>query len=171
MGRTQTRITRQKIGDRLRGKSLSASHRAAISRSRKGLLYDKISREDFFVDQVQRRSSQIRVRLIEKEKWLELCAACGQTPTWNNQFLQLQVDHINGDPFDNRLTNLRFLCPNCHTQTPTYGWRGTRLKNENARNNSIKRRLHCRCKEEVTKNAAANDGPGSHTDDLPDETA
>ena len=39
---------------------------------------------------------------------------------WNDKKLSLQLDHINGDNSDNRLENLRFLCPNCHTQTETY---------------------------------------------------
>ena len=34
--------------------------------------------------------------------------------------LVLHLDHINGKKFDHRLENLRFLCPNCHSQTPTY---------------------------------------------------
>lgn len=53
----------------------------------------------------------------------EICAECNQLPWWNNKPLRLQVDHIDGDNKNNLQKNLRFLCPNCHTQTETYGAR------------------------------------------------
>ena len=48
------------------------------------------------------------------------CYGCGLGPEWEDNPLVLQIDHINGDHNDNQLENLRFLCPNCHAQTPTW---------------------------------------------------
>ncbi|WP_426513127.1 HNH endonuclease signature motif containing protein [Dactylosporangium sp. McL0621] len=47
------------------------------------------------------------------------CCACGIPPEWNGQPLTLDVDHVNGDWNDDRQENLRFLCPNCHSQQPS----------------------------------------------------
>jgi 5-methylcytosine-specific restriction endonuclease McrA len=49
------------------------------------------------------------------------CSICGLDPEWNGQALTLQVDHVDGDWYNNVLDNLRFLCPNCHSQTETWG--------------------------------------------------
>lgn len=51
----------------------------------------------------------------------EKCEECGQDPLWNRKPLRLQIDHRNGDCIDNRPGNPRFLCPNCHAQTSTFG--------------------------------------------------
>lgn len=49
-----------------------------------------------------------------------VCENCGITE-WQGLALTLHLDHINGINNDNRLENLRFLCPNCHQQTHTWG--------------------------------------------------
>lgn len=52
-----------------------------------------------------------------------ICELCGQLPEWNGKTLTLQVDHIDGRHYNNVRENLRFVCPNCHTQTETWGYR------------------------------------------------
>lgn len=81
--------------------------------------------EDKFVLGERRRD--IRYHVIKNNSIPYLCE-CGQGPEWNSKVLTLQLDHINGNPADNRLENLRFLCPNCHTQTETFGSRNSKQK-------------------------------------------
>lgn len=53
--------------------------------------------------------------------WLKpACYECGLTTHWRGKPISLEIDHRNGVDRDNRLENLRFLCPNCHSQTETY---------------------------------------------------
>lgn len=66
--------------------------------------------------------TSLKRRLINEEKLEYKCALCG-IDSWLGNPLSLQLDHINGVNNDHRLCNLRFLCPNCHSQTETYAGR------------------------------------------------
>lgn len=55
------------------------------------------------------------------------CSVCGNGPEWNKKPLQLQVDHKNGKRWDCRRRNLRFICPNCHTQTENFGRKNSKI--------------------------------------------
>jgi Zn finger protein HypA/HybF involved in hydrogenase expression len=65
-------------------------------------------------------SNEMVKQRIVKDNLLEYkCIKCGINE-WCGETIVLDLDHINGDNRDNRLTNLRYLCPNCHSQTDTY---------------------------------------------------
>ena len=61
----------------------------------------------------------IKNRLIRAGILENRCGECGLTE-WRGKRLSIQIDHINGIRDDNRLENLRMLCPNCHSQTETF---------------------------------------------------
>ena len=66
----------------------------------------------------------------------EKCQECNLDPIWNGKYLSLQVDHIDGNSDNNHLSNVRLICPNCHTQTDTFGskGKGSRYKKVTKRN-------------------------------------
>jgi hypothetical protein len=62
---------------------------------------------------------KLNKRLIKENIMENKCNICG-IDQWNDQPISLHLDHINGDSTNHKLKNLRFLCPNCHSQTSTY---------------------------------------------------
>lgn len=88
------------------------------------------------------------------------CYLCNLEPYWNGMDLTLVLDHKNGINNDNRLANLRLLCPNCHSQTPTFAGRNVKREENTCKNCSkviSNRSQYCRsCYKEINHSKPKN---------------
>jgi hypothetical protein len=75
--------------------------------------------EYYLTENSYHQSNRLRNRLFKSGLKEKKCECCGITQ-WNGKPAPLELDHINGINTDNRIENLRILCPNCHAQTDTY---------------------------------------------------
>jgi len=66
------------------------------------------------------QSFKLKNRLFKAELKNPRCEECGWNKQTQDGYLPLELDHVNGDRHDNRLKNLRILCPNCHSLKPTH---------------------------------------------------
>lgn len=73
----------------------------------------------FFSEHSQFPSATVKLRLLNNKLKEYKCEKCGITD-WLGQPITLQLHHINGQHYDNRLENLQLLCPNCHSQTDNF---------------------------------------------------
>jgi hypothetical protein len=69
----------------------------------------------------------LKTRLFREGLKRPACELCGQDENWNGRRMALILDHINGVPDDNRLENLRIVCPNCAATLDTHCARKNRL--------------------------------------------
>lgn len=89
----------------------------------------RYTNEQVFVENSSYSRDKIKSRIIKYNLLPYECEKCKNHGEWNGQKLSLHLDHKNGINNDNRLENLRFLCPNCHSQTATYAGKNIKLKN------------------------------------------
>lgn len=136
--------------------SLGYDYKHIINRARrrKNDAFDETTVKEF-IDKYCVQNSNVEnswiIKKIKKFSLLECQCECGLKDTYNGKHLVLQLDHINGVRNDHRLENLRFLCPNCHSQTDTYCGRNIRkikkCSNNDCNNMVYSKNAHKFCKE------------------------
>lgn len=88
--------------------------------SKRNLFKDKIPLDEVLVENSTYSRTSLKIRLYDAKILERECSLCGQDENWNGMKISLILDHINGVYNDNRLENLRIVCPNCNAGLDTH---------------------------------------------------
>ena len=108
---------------------------------KKNIYNESIIKNLLTINSICKSNNHLKHLLLDNGFLKNECYICNITNVWNKLPLSLQMDHINGINTDNRIENLRILCPNCHSQTTTYS----------AKNKTKKQNAKCPTKQELEK--------------------
>ena len=99
---------------------ISTAHFDPDAARRAGLRHDPTPLEEVLVEGSNYHRGKLKKRLYEAGLKARQCEMCGQGEEWNGRCMSLILDHVNGVANDNRLENLRIVCPNCGATLDTH---------------------------------------------------
>lgn len=83
--------------------------------------------EEFLFNGSVINTHRLRLRLLRDNIKAPVCERCDNSK-WLGEPIPIELHHVNGDRFDNRIENLQMLCPNCHALTDNHAGRGSAKK-------------------------------------------
>ena len=117
IGVTPSNANYRKLDEAIETYNIDIEHFRSKRSKRANAPRKELSNEEIFTKDSS--YSKIKERILRDNLLPYACDICHQLPIWNGKKLTLILDHINGDHRDNRLENLRFVCPNCNSQLET----------------------------------------------------
>lgn len=97
--------------------------------------------EEYLIENKPSNSSNLKDRLYTEGYKKRICELCGQDEIWKDKKMSLILDHINGNHSDNRIENLRIVCPNCNATLDTHCGKNITRRKIN----------YCKCGIEINK--------------------
>jgi DNA-directed RNA polymerase subunit N (RpoN/RPB10) len=119
----------------------------------------RITNEEIFIKGNRDITAKVRSRLIRDKIIPYKCKKCNIEDKWLNEPIILELDHIDGNRYNNELNNLRFLCPNCHSQTETFCGKKKKIKPVrvcncgNIINKHYKKQICSKCNKDIIENS------------------